>query len=87
MTNRLGVAHARLGHHDESVALLRRASQLAPKDAAILANLALAEEEAGQFRDAEIHYRESLALKPENSQASGGLKRVQASSAGSTRQP
>ena len=82
VTNLLGVAHARMGHHDQAVALLRRASQLLPKEPAILANLALAEEQRGDLREAVLHYQESLRLKPDNPQASAGLKRLLAATAG-----
>ncbi len=81
MTNLLSVAHARLGHHDQAVALLRRASQLLPKDPAILANLALAEEQRGNLREAALHYQECLRLKPDHPQAGAGLKRLMAAKA------
>ncbi len=82
VTNLLGVAHARLGHHDQAVSLLRRASQLLPTDPAILANLALAEEQRGNLREALLHYQECLRLKPGNPQAGAGLKRLMAAKAG-----
>ncbi len=82
VANLLGVAHARLGHHDQAVSLFRRASQLLPTDPAILANLALAEEQRGNLREAVLHYQESLRLKPDNPQASAGLKRLMAAKAG-----
>jgi len=82
VTNLLGVAHARLGQHDQAVSLLRRASQLLPKDPAILANLALAEEQRGNLREAVLHYQESLRLKPDNPQAGAGLKRLMTGQAG-----
>ena len=82
VTNLLGVAHARLGHHDQAVSLLRRASQLLPSDPAILANLALAEEQRGNLREAVLHYQECLRLKPDNPQASAGLERLMAAKAG-----
>ncbi len=82
MTNLLSVAHARLDHHDLAVSLLRRASPLLPTDPAILANLALAEEQRGNLRQAVLHYQESLRLKPDNPRASAGLKRSLAAKAG-----
>jgi len=79
LLNRLGVAHAQLGRHDQAVSLFKRAARLNPTEPQIQNNLGNSEERRGDTRQAMLHYREALRLKPDDPQAIAGLRRLSTS--------
>lgn len=78
LLNRLGVAHAQLGQHEQALKLFQQAIQLKPDDVTVLVNLARAEELLGDLVRALTHYREAIRLMPDNPQAAAGLQRLAA---------
>lgn len=68
----LGFVAARLGRPDEALANYRKALELDPHCASAHFNLAVASVMAGKYGDAEPHYREALAAKP-NAETYNGL--------------
>ena len=60
-----GMVALRLGRIDNAVARLRRAAMLRPRDAAVIGDLGLGLEMAGNRGAAETAYRAALALEPQ----------------------
>ena len=74
----LGWIHFRLGHVEEAVSFLERAAKLMIEPE-ILNHLAEAYRAAGRLEEAEVTWRRSLALKPEQDEVRRALKETEKS--------